>query len=118
MKRNLTCIVCPLGCNLEVAFDEQGKITSITGNTCKRGAVYAEEECTHPSRVITTTVVCNDGSVVPVKTNKAIPKEKIFECMSQINAACATLPVKAGDVIIKGVAGTDSDIIATADKTN
>jgi hypothetical protein len=45
-------------------------------------------------------------------------KEKIFECMSQINAACATIPVKAGDVIIKGVAGTDSDIIATADKTN
>ena len=118
MKRNLTCIVCPLGCNLEVSFDEQNNIQSITGNTCKRGAVYAEEECTHPSRVITTTVLCDDGCVVPVKTNKPIPKEKIFECMKQINACVVSLPLKAGDVIIKGVVGTDSDIIATADKTN
>ena len=39
-KRTLTCINCPLGCQIEVTLDS-GAVQSITGNTCKRGAEYA-----------------------------------------------------------------------------
>ena len=41
-KRTLTCINCPLGCQIEVTLDG-GAVQSITGNTCKRGAEYAEK---------------------------------------------------------------------------
>ncbi|MBR4723815.1 MAG: DUF1667 domain-containing protein, partial [Clostridia bacterium] len=62
MKRNLTCIVCPMGCSIDVEF-ENGEVLSVTGNTCKRGAEYAKNECISPVRTITSTVKCADGSV-------------------------------------------------------
>ena len=34
--RELTCIVCPLGCRIKVELDGD-KIVSVTGNTCPRG---------------------------------------------------------------------------------
>ena len=37
MKRNLTCIVCPMGCQLSVTVD-QGKVSAVFGNSCPRGA--------------------------------------------------------------------------------
>ena len=75
------------------------------------GAEYAKNECISPVRTITSTVKCADGSVITVKTDKPIPKDKIFECMKIINSTVATLPISAGDVIIKDVFG--SNIIAT-----
>ena len=40
MKRELTCIACPLGCVITVALE--GKtVVSVTGNTCARGREYA-----------------------------------------------------------------------------
>ena len=110
MKRNLTCIVCPMGCSIDVEF-ENDEIIKISGNTCPRGAEYAKNECISPVRTITSTVRCEDGSVIPVKTDKPIPKDKIFECMKIINSTVAPLPISAHDVIIKDVYG--SNIIAT-----
>ena len=63
-SRELTCIVCPRGCSLKVTFTPDGKIDSISGNACKRGITYAENECTHPKRTVTTTVKLEDGGVV------------------------------------------------------
>ena len=73
MKRELTCIVCPMGCSLEVELDGN-KVVGVTGNTCPRGAKYAEAECTNPQRTITTTMKCSDGSVIAVKTDTTIPR--------------------------------------------
>ncbi len=111
MKRNLTCIVCPLGCTLEVELDGK-EVVSVKGNTCLRGEVYAKNECTNPQRTVTSTVKCENGAVVPVKTDRPIPKDKIMECMQIINSHIAPLPISQGDVIIKDVFG--SNIIATA----
>lgn len=113
MKRELTCIVCPIGCQLTVEF-ENGKVTTVGGNTCPRGKVYAENECTNPQRTITSTVKCSDGSMVAVKTDRTIPKEKMFECMEIINNKILDLPVSIGDVIIEDVFG--SNIVATQNK--
>ena len=112
--RNLTCIGCPLGCAITVTMDG-GNVVSITGNTCKRGSDYAAKEVTHPTRIVTSTVCVRDGSIpmVSVKTAQDIPKEKIFEIMKYINALTVTAPVHIGDVLLKDIAGTGVDLIAT-----
>lgn len=106
MKRELTCIVCPIGCSL-VAEIEDGKVLSVSGNTCPRGKAYAESECIAPMRTITTTVKCLNGEILPVKTAGTIPKEKIFEAMKIINDVHPVLPISVGDVIIENVFGTN-----------
>jgi L-serine dehydratase len=53
--RELICINCPLGCPLTVTL-EDGVVTSVTGNTCKRGEVYGRKEVTDPTRIVTTSV--------------------------------------------------------------
>lgn len=113
MTRELTCIVCPIGCSLTVEI-EDNKVISVEGNTCPRGKVYAEAECTNPMRTITSTMKCEDGNPVSVKTENPIPKDKMFECMDIINKSVAKLPVKVGDVLIENVFG--SNIIATQNK--
>ncbi len=111
--RELTCIVCPRGCQLRVELDGD-KVTGVSGNICKRGEAYAVAECTSPERTVTTTVRCASGKVVSVKTSAPVPKAKVFEVMKEINGTTAPDGIKIGDVIIKNVAGTDSDILATS----
>ncbi len=110
MERKLTCIVCPLGCELVVKIDGNNVI-EVRGNTCKRGEIYSQNECTNPKRTVTSTVMCEDGSLVSVKTDIPIPKEKMYECMQIINTTTAKLPIAVGDIIIKDVFG--SNIVAT-----
>lgn len=105
MKRELTCIVCPIGCSLTAKVDG-GKVTEVVGNTCPRGKAYAEAECVAPMRTITTTVRCEDGQILPVKTHTTIPKEKIFQAMRTIKIAKPVLPICVGDVIIEDVFGS------------
>ena len=113
MTRELTCIVCPAGCSLRAEI-ENGKVISVTGNACPRGAQYAQAECTNPVRTVTSTIRCSDGSLLSVKTDRPIPKEKVAACMKIINSATADLPISVGDVIIKEVFG--SNIVATQNK--
>ena len=115
MERLLTCIVCPKGCELRISLDDGGKILDISGHTCKRGVAYAEAECTHPTRTVTSTVRCEGGAVLPVKTSAPIPKELIFKVMREINSVIAPKRAKIGDVLIKNVLDTGTDIVAAAD---
>ena len=113
MERKLTCIICPLGCELTVLTEDK-KVLDVKGHTCKRGEDYANSECINPQRTVTTTVKCEDGSFVAVKTDRPIPKEKMMECMQKVNSVTAKLPVLIGDVIIEDVFG--SRIIATQNR--
>ena len=113
MKRNLTCIVCPIGCQLCVTITD-GVVTEVTGNTCPRGKQYAIDECTHPVRTVTTTVRTSDGGVIPVKTDRPIPKELMFECMQAIDSAIVPLPAHIGDIVIENLLETGANIIVTA----
>ena len=113
MTKEMTCIICPRGCTLKVELEDK-KIISVTGNGCPRGVKYAEDECINPQRTVTSTVRCENGAMLSVKTSKAIPKEKMQECMEKINSFTATLPVRIGDVLIPDVFG--ADIIATQNK--
>lgn len=113
MKRNLTCIVCPIGCQLSVTL-ENGVVTEVTGNTCPRGKQYAIDECTNPVRTVTTTARTADDGVISVKTDRPIPKELMFECMKEIDRSVVTLPAQIGDVVIENLLGTGANVIVTA----
>ena len=85
--RELTCIGCPLGCQLTVTMGENE--IKVEGNTCPRGEAYAKKEVTNPTRIVTSTVRVEGGTIerVSVKTASDIPKGSIFECMKEIHAA-------------------------------
>lgn len=114
IKKELTCIGCPMGCAVSVEL-ENGSIGAITGNSCPRGKDYAEKELTHPERTVTSTIPVAGGDLrmVPVRTASDIPKDKIFEAMAQVRSIHVQAPVKAGETIIKNIAGTGVDLIAT-----
>lgn len=112
--RELICIGCPMGCPLTVTM-ENGEVLSVTGNTCPNGDRYARKEVTDPRRTVTSTVRIKGGvlPVVSVKTATDIPKNKIFDCMKEIDKIVIDAPVKIGDVVIKNVCDTGVDVIVT-----
>ena len=111
--RNMTCIVCPMGCQLTVEL-ENGEVKSVSGNTCPRGKQYAIDECIHPMRTITSTARTENGEVIPVKTDRTVPKEMMFDCMKEINRAVVKLPAKIGDVVVENILGTGANVVVTA----
>lgn len=111
MTRELTCIICPRGCALKAEL-KKGKFVNVSGNGCKRGAEYARTECCNPKRTVTSTIRCENGRLVSVKTSRSIPKERVAECMKMIAASTCSLPIHMGDIIIKDVFG--ADIVATS----
>jgi len=111
--REMTCIICPRGCALTVEYEDK-TVLSVKGNACKRGKDYAIAECTCPTRTLTTTVMTQSGEVVAVKSNKAIPKELLFEAMKQVNARCVPDGIRQGDVVIANVLDTGADIVVTS----
>ena len=115
MTRELICIVCPKGCPMKVELEGK-EILSVEGFTCPRGKKYAIDECTHPMRTVTTTARTDRGGVIAVKTDKTIPKEKMFELMHEINRTTVKLPARIGDVVLQNVVGTDANVVVTANQ--
>jgi CxxC motif-containing protein len=113
-KRELTCIGCPLGCPITVTI-EQKEVTAVTGNTCPRGDAYARKEVTNPTRIVTSTVrvVGGTAAMVSCKTKEDVPKSKIFDVIEALRDVSVPAPVGIGDVLVRDVAGTKTDIVAT-----
>lgn len=112
--KELVCIVCPRGCRLKV--DEENGY-AVSGNSCPRGEVYGKQEVTAPVRTVTSTVRISGGlnPMCPVKTNRPVPKSKMFDVMREIAKVRIQSPVKCGDIIISDVCSTGSDVVATKD---
>jgi len=115
--KELTCIGCPMGCQLQVDVleTEHGpEIRDILGYACARGERYARDEVIQPRRMVTSLVLV-PGCAKPlsVRTRTAIPKALIKECLAAIRQAGVDLPVRAGDIILADVLHTGVDVIAT-----
>mgnify|MGYP000474406807 FL=1 len=110
--RKLTCIVCPKGCQILVKLNN-GEIVSIENYQCKRGINYAKNEVLDPRRTLTTTVKLSNGRVLPVRTKEPIPKKLMKEAMLETKDIVVEPPIKIGDVVIKNIAGTGVDLVAT-----
>lgn len=110
------CIVCPIGCRLHILKDaNSSKGYIVKGNQCKRGEEYGILEMTNPTRVITSTIKINNAQLcrLPVKTNRAIPKDMNFKCMKLINSLEVDAPVRIGQIIVKDILGTGVDLVAS-----
>lgn len=128
--KTMICIVCPRGCRLEVG---DAPDFPVTGNGCERGVRYARDEMTFPMRTVTATVRCEPeqcatesvervGDVrdyvprrVPVRTAGRIPKGLAVELARELSLMTVTLPVRAGDVLVKDWNKTGVAIIVTRD---
>lgn len=103
-----------MGCELTVTL-EGGKFVSVTGNTCPRGAKYAEDEVTAPKRMLTSTVRIKGGflPLLPVVSKTVMPKGKVLEAAQALRSVEVQAPVKAGDVVVANILNTGVDIIAS-----
>lgn len=114
MKKSMICIECPVGCLLELDVND-GRVECVKGNKCEKGRAYAIKEITSPERFLTSTITAEglEISMVPVRTDRPIPREKIKDVMDSLKGEKIRDPVKAGDIIVKNILGLEANIIAT-----
>ena len=116
MTKNITCTRCPMGCTLTVT-ETAGTLT-VTGQGCPRGEEYGRSEYTCPVRTLTTTVLVTGSTepLLPVRTDRPIPKEKLFDCMEIVRSLRVAAPVSAGQILLENIAGTGAELVACADR--
>jgi CxxC motif-containing protein len=116
-RDTVICVGCPLGCRVTVSQDKRGRVTAVKGAECKQGERYVLKEFANPVRTLTATVRTGDDSfpLLPVRTSRPIQKGLMERIMLQTVGIRLKSPVKAGDVVVKNVLKTGSDLIATAD---
>lgn len=114
-ETEIICIICPLACRVTVSVDDGGSITGVANNLCKRGEEHAIAECKFPGRILTATVLTKSKSrkLLPVRTMKPIPKERLMEAMYSLSKIEIKLPVRMGQVVVSNIAGTGVDLVAT-----
>ena len=113
MVKNIICTVCPRGCDI-IVKGENNAVESVENYGCKRGIEYATAEFICPVRILTTVIkVDGKDELIPVRSNKPLPKSKVLECMEVIKNTTVTLPIKMHQVIIENVCDTGVSIIAT-----
>ncbi len=113
MIRELVCINCPVGCRLRVELEGE-QVVSVSGNRCKRGESYGREECLDPRRTVTALArVSGSSRPLPVKTSRPVPKQKVMDCAAAAAGLTVQPPVEIGQVVLKNVAGTGADLLAT-----
>ncbi len=114
MKRTFTCVVCPNGCEIEAEYEGQN-VLSVTGNLCPKGKTYVTQELVDPRRTIASSVRVTGGALplASVRLTAAIPKNRIFDVMAEINRQTLAAPTHIGDVVIANVLGLHSDVIVT-----
>ena len=113
MTKEIICIMCPLGCRIEVQVEGK-EVKQVEGEGCKKGVTYAQQEVTFPGRILTTTVPTDNPEMplLPVRSNKALPKEKLIECMKHISKHSVTGSVQLGQAVIENILGLGADIVA------
>jgi CxxC motif-containing protein len=114
-ETRIICIMCPLACRVTVTTDDEGNIVGTADFQCKRGEEYAVAECRFPGRVLTTTVL-TEGSwrrLLPVRTAKAVPKDRLMEVMYTLSRTMVKPPIRMGQIIASDINKTGVDVVAT-----
>ena len=125
MDDRLTCILCPVGCGLDVS--RVGDHLEVRGNECDKGLDFAADEVLHPKRNLATSVPARTEAgaggtfpaqgaaarMVSVRLSAPVPRELIFPILAEIARLRPALPVRRGQILIVNVLGTGADVIAT-----
>lgn len=114
MNERLTCVLCPIGCELEVARPA-GDALDVRGNQCDRGLDFAAEEVLRPMRNLATSVPLagTASKMVSVRLSAPVPRDRIFPILAAIAGLRPEPPVHRGQVLIANVLGTGVGVIAT-----
>jgi CxxC motif-containing protein len=113
-KTHFVCVVCPIGCEIDVVHDGS-KIISMEGNKCEKSTEFVSQELIEPMRILTTTIRI-EGSrwpVIPVRTDKAVPKRLFPQVMKRLRRITLQAPVNMLDVVARNVLRTGANVIAT-----
>jgi CxxC motif-containing protein len=113
-KKHFVCVVCPIGCEIDVVHEGR-KIISMEGNKCEKSAEFVSQELIEPMRILTTTVRIQGSRwpVIPVRTDKAVPKRLFPRIMKQLRPIKLQAPVNILDVVVSDILHTGANIIAT-----
>ena len=100
MKKELTCISCPIGCAMTAESQPDGSI-EVSGNQCSRGAQYARDELVDPRRVVTATCPTSSPTHprLPVRSKEPCPRDLIPIVLKEIYLMKVTPPVRLGDLL-------------------
>ena len=114
MIKKLTCIECPKGCMLSIDI-ENCRAVKTSGNECPKGEKYAMQEVENPMRILTSAVLAEglELKMVPVRTDKPVPKKRIAEAMEEVKKIRLKSPVKTGSVIVENFLGLGVNLLAT-----
>jgi len=112
--KEMICILCPVGCHLMI---DEANDYAVTGNSCPKGIDYGKEELINPIRVVTSIVRVEGGihSMVPVKTDKPVPKAMTFDVVNALKTVRVQSPQRVGTVVLENVLGTGANIVLTRD---
>lgn len=119
MEKEMICISCPIGCHLDVSFNENVTLCSeniqVSNNKCPRGIVYGREEILAPKRVVTATCAIESELMdrIPVKSTGAVMKEDINGLLEELYRMRLKSPVRMGEVIIRDYNNSGIHIVAT-----
>ena len=113
-KKHFVCVVCPIGCEIDVVHDG-GKIISMEGKKCEKSEEFVTQELIEPMRILTTTIRIRGSKwpVIPVRTDKSVPKRLFPRIMRQLRRTKLQAPVNLLDVVVRDVLHTGANIMAT-----
>lgn len=115
-SRTDICLRCPRGCEVQTVLGPGDEILNITGNKCKLGREYVEQEIRDPRRVLPTSIRVRHGSrpLVPVWTPEPMPKGMMLELAADTRRMEVEAPVHVGDVIVDDWRGLGVRLVASA----
>jgi len=98
---------------MEVEIDGE-EVKKVVGQKCKKGKKYAQKEVFSPGRVLTTTVKTDIPGLplLPVRSDKEIPREKLLDCVSCISRHSIKDPIGLGQTVIENILGLGVNIVA------
>jgi CxxC motif-containing protein len=113
-KKHFVCVVCPIGCEIDVVH-EGSTIVSMEGNKCEKSVEFVSQELIEPMRILTTTVRIQGSrwTVVPVRTDRAVPRRLFPRIMKRLRLVELQAPVNMLDVVLRDILHTGANVIAT-----
>jgi len=113
-KKHFVCVVCPVGCEIDVVHDGS-KIISMEGNKCEKSEEFVTQELIEPMRILTTTVRIEGSKwpVIPVRTDRSVPKRLFPRIMRQLRHVKLQAPVNMLDTVVRDVLHTGTHVVAT-----
>ncbi|MEX2444719.1 MAG: DUF1667 domain-containing protein [Alkalispirochaeta sp.] len=111
------CLRCPQGCEVQTMLGPDDEILNISGNKCKLGKEYVEQEIKDPRRVLPTSVKVTNGTspLVPVWTPEPMPKGLLLDLAAESRKIEVEAPVHVGDVVLDDWRGLGIRLVASGE---